>query len=366
MRLGLRELRRTPGRFWVPTASLTLLVVLALLLGGLLDGLFLGSTGALRAQQGDVIVYSSTARQSLIRSRLSPEVRAAVEAVDGVGEVGGLGVSLQGARVPGEDELADVVVAGYELAPNGVPAPLAPGQAHADRRLEAAGVELGDVLEVGPAGVPVEVVDWVEDTSYLLQGTLWTDPGTWREVQSTSRPDDAIADGVFQALVVRVEDDGPESDELAAAIDEATGGATESLTKGETVRSLPGVREQDSTFTLLINTALFAVALVTSLYFALLVVERTTLLATLKAVGARTATLLGAVVLQAVVLSLVALAIGGLVSWALTGAIPEAVPVRLEPDRALTTGVLLVVTAATGAALSVRRIARIDPASAIG
>ena len=42
------------------TAALSLLVVLLLLLGGLLDGLFLGSTGTLHAQDSDLVVFSET------------------------------------------------------------------------------------------------------------------------------------------------------------------------------------------------------------------------------------------------------------------------------------------------------------------
>ena len=40
-------------------------------LGGLLDGLYLGSTGAIRAQKADVIVYSQSARDSFLRSRIT-------------------------------------------------------------------------------------------------------------------------------------------------------------------------------------------------------------------------------------------------------------------------------------------------------
>ena len=39
MRLALRELRRRPGRFEVATTILTLVAVLLMFLGGLLDGL---------------------------------------------------------------------------------------------------------------------------------------------------------------------------------------------------------------------------------------------------------------------------------------------------------------------------------------
>ena len=87
--IALRELRRNPRRFVTATIVLTLLVVLLLFLGGLLDGLYLGSTGALRAQRADVIVYSADANDSIIRSRIDAETRAEVEKTPGVTEVGG-------------------------------------------------------------------------------------------------------------------------------------------------------------------------------------------------------------------------------------------------------------------------------------
>ena len=75
MRLALRELRRRPSRFALATVVLVFLSVLLLLLGGLLDGLYLGSTGAIRAQRADALVYSSTARDSFLRSRVDGDMR---------------------------------------------------------------------------------------------------------------------------------------------------------------------------------------------------------------------------------------------------------------------------------------------------
>lgn len=365
MRLAIRELQRRPGRFGSAVASLTLLVVLLLLLGGLLDGLFLGSTGALRAQQGDVVVYAADARQSFLRSRIDPELRSTIEAVDGVAGTGGLGVALLGATVPGEDELADTALFGFEIAPDGVPDEPRAGEAYADRRLSAAGVEVGDILGVGPGEIPVEVVGWVEDTSYLLQGSLWTAPETWREAQSAARPDETVADDVFQVLVVEAAP-GADPDELASRIDSATDGATETLTAAEAVRSLPGTEEQNSTFGLLINTTLFVAGLISALFFALLVIERLALYATLKAVGAHSRQLLVGVLTQAVLVAVVAVLLGGGLTVLLALGIPPQVPVRFETGRAVTTAVLLVVASALGAALSLRRIIRIDPATAIG
>ena len=359
MGLATTELRRRPGRFAVATVVLTFFSLLLLLLGGLLDGLFLGSTGAIRAQDADVIVYSDTARDSFLRSRLSADVRAQVEAAPGVTEVGGLGFTLLGATVPGENELADVAVAGYELPPTGVPEPPPAGHAWADRRLEDAGVSIGDTLLVGPSATPIVVDGWVEDTNYLQQGALWTTLDTWRTVQNANRPDAFVPDGVVQVLVVRGDGD------LAASIDAATG-STSTLSVDDAVYALPGVASQQSTFNAIIFATLAVVLAVVALFFSLLTLERTGLYGVLKAIGASTARLFGGVVLQAVVVALVAFVAGGVLAWAADAALPGGIPLQLTVSRYVFTFVALIAAAVLGSAVSLRRVTRIDPASAIG
>lgn len=363
MRIALRELRRRPGRFGTATVVLTLLVVLLLFLGGLLDGLFLGSTGALRSQRADAIVYSTDANDSVIRSRIDEPLRARVEAAKGVDAVGGLGVSLLGAAVPGRDEIADAAVIGYERAPSGVPAVPPEGEAWADRRLRASGVELGQTLRIGPAEVPLKVRGWVDDTSYLLQGSLWVSPRTWREVQNANRPDAPVEAGTFEVLVVT---GAGEPEDLAVAVDSATGGATSTLTRGEAVLSLPGTREQQSTFNGIIFVTFGVVGLVVALFFALLTLERAAVYGVLKAIGASTARLFRGLLLQSVVVGLFAFVAGSLLTLGLSKVLPDAIPLQLQPSRAVTTLVGVLVTSVFGGAMSLRRIARIDPATTIG
>ena len=360
MRLALRELRRRPSRFTVATVVLTFLTLLLLLLGGLLDGLYLGSTGAIRAQQADVIVYSSNARDSFLRSRLDGEVRSVVEAVDGVSEVGGLGVLLLGGEVPGSDDIADVAVAGYETPPRGVPAVPPAGHGWADERLRDAGVEVGDTVLVGPARTPITVDGFVSDTNYLLQGGLWVDLATWRNTQNANRPDAFVPDDVVQVLVVSG------SGDLAAAIDAATDGATSTLTRDEAVGALPGVKEQDATFSAIIYSTIVVVLAVVGLFFSLLTLERTALYGVLKAIGASTRRLFAGVVVQAVVVAVIAFVIGSALAMAAGAALPANVPLQLTGGRFLFTFVALVIAAVLGSAISLRRVTRIDPASAIG
>ena len=360
LRLPLRELRRRPSRFAVATVVLSFLATLLLFLGGLLDGLYLGSTGAIRAQQGDVIVYSSAARDSFLRSRIEPEVRAQVESVEGVERTGGLGFVLLGAEVPGEDEPADVAVAGYELPPAGVPEPPGDDLGIADSSLEDRGVEKGDVLLVGPARSRVEVIGFVDDTAYLQQGTIWVNLDTWRAVQTANRPDAALPEGVVQALVVEG------SGDLPTAIDAATDGATSTLTVDEAVLALPGVEQQSATFNQIIYSTLVVVLAVVGLFFSLLTLERLSLYGVLKAIGASSKRLFAGVVTQAVVVTVIAFAAGALLAVLASLALPPDVPLQLTPGRFVFTFVGLLAASVLGSVISLRKVLKVDPASAIG
>jgi putative ABC transport system permease protein len=368
MRLALREMRRRPGRFVTATVILTLIAVLLMFLGGLLDGLINSSTGAIKAQPGDVIVVSATSEVSFPTSRLTGDDRTVIEAVPGVADVGGLGVAQFGARVPdrGPRDLVDAALFGYELAPRGLPAPPTTGQVLADASLREQGIAEGDQLELGPSRAPVTVVGFVPELPYNGQGTLWGSLDTWRDVQSTNRPDAVLPADVVQAFVVDGNGSVPPI-ALASAIDAATGGTTETLGVQAAADAQPGVEEQRSTFNQILGVTVAIAVVVVALFFALLIVERTALYGVLKAIGARTRTLFGGVVVQAVVVTLIAGAIGALAALALDAAISAGgIPFALTGSRIVSSVVYLLVAAVIGCTFSLRRVVRIDPASAIG
>jgi putative ABC transport system permease protein len=367
MKLAMRELRRRPGRFVTATTILTLIAVLLMFLGGLLDGLIRLSTGAIRAQNADAIVYSEASQASFIRSRIEPDDRAAIESAAGVDEVGGLGVALLGARVPGNGprDLANVSMWGYELAPDGVPEPPGDGEAYADELLQADGVEVGQEILVGPARTPIEVIGWVSDTAFNGQGGLWANIDTWRQVLSENRPDAVLADGVVQALAIR--GTGDDVDDLIAAADEATDGRTFALTIDDAVDAIPGVTEQQTTFNQILGVTVVIALVVIALFFALLTVERTALYGVLKAIGARSRTIFGGLVAQATVVTLIASTIAGVLVVVLDLLIPPgSIPLYVSAGRIVTSVVLLLVAAVVGSAFSLRRVLHVDPASALG
>ena len=367
MRLALRELRRQPGRFAVATVTLTLIAILLMFLGGLLDGLLQSATGAYRAQPGQLIVYSDTANDTLAGSRIDGDLRVQVEdAVGGAGVVGGIGELTLGARVDGGDEreLESVALRGYEIAPAGLPdAAPALREVWADPDL-AETYEAGQTLLLGPGRSEVTVAGFLDDSATPSLGGLWASLDTWRAVLAESRPGSAMDEETIQELVVVLEDEAAAAD-VAAAIDGAN--PTRTLTIDDAVLAIPGVEAQNSTFGQIIGVTLAIALVVVALFFALLTVERLSLYAVLKAMGAKTRTIFAGVVVQALAVTLIAAAIGVAMTIGAGQSIPAgSLPFAVEPARLAISVGFMALAAVVGSAFSLRRVARIDPAEAIG
>ena len=87
----------------------------------------------------------------------------------------------------------------------------------------------------------------------------------------------------------------------------------------------------------------------------------------LKALGARSGTLFGGVVVQAVVVTAIASVLAAVLMVVLDVLIPPgSIPLQITAVRIVLSAVLLLVAAIAGCLFSLRRVLRVDPASAIG
>lgn len=383
MSIALKELRRQPRRFSAVTMAMTLLIVLLVVLGGFLDGLELSQTGAYRAHDGNVLVFDDDAELQLQRSRVATadaEALAALPAIDAVGSldatftVAGLGAGADGSEsadpVLEDPVLEDIALFGYELATVGLPEPPAAGEAIVDEQLtRVAGVEVGDVLEIGPTAEPVTVAAIVDD---LTTGapTVWVGVDEWRRLVALGNPAAVPPAGTAQILVV--EPSGSPEEAIAAITGSPLGDASsvgaglDPVTATGAIEALDVVQQQSSTFEGIISVTFIIVLLVVALFFALITLERVGLYAVFKALGARTGELLLGLSAQAVVISLVAIAIGFTLSALFISLLPPELPLRVEPARLGQIAVGTVITALLGSLFTARRILRIDPAEAIG
>lgn len=371
MQLALSEIRRRRGRWISIVGAVGFIVFLVLVLAALADGLFIGNTGALRTSDTDAFVFSADGRRSLVRSELPVSDLPAVAATEGVADAGALGVLL--ATAGAVTELFDVAVMGHIPGHAGEPARLVDGRRPetgepfvglADVSLRAEGVGIGDGLVLTGSSRPVEVVGFVEDAQYLLAGTLWVPLETWDSLRSEVRPETIGRGAVVQAFPVTI-DTGADVAAVAAAIDR-TLGTTETVTTETAILSVPGVDQQRTTFTAIIVVSLVVVAIVTALFFALITLEKRGQFAILKAIGSSNPLLLRGVLIQALFATVVGFLLGFGLSRLVALMLPARVPVEFLPGTGMTAFVATVLMGAIGAALSFRRIIRIDPASALG
>jgi putative ABC transport system permease protein len=366
MNLAIAEFRRAKGRFASITGALSLIVFLVLVLGSLGDGLFFGGTGAIRSSTAQAYAFSDDASGSIIRSRLPLAAESELEAVGGVRQATAIGALITTtSSVPGG---ADVVVMGFvpEPDPAGVPSrvvegrlptPEQPDGVAVDEALAEAGLGIGATLDVG--GVRQPVVGVVADAQYQGLPTAWVTLDSYAQMRAAVRPESAgqpIQASTFGLTLA----DGATVEQLVAPAGMAI------ASNEETYLSIPGVREQRSSLNAIIYASLAVGGLVVALFFALVVLEKRELFAALKALGASSAKLGRGVVLQALGATAAAVVIGAVAARAVGFLLPDDIPFLFRPETLVVSAVLTVLAGVIGAVLSLRRISRIDPATALG
>jgi putative ABC transport system permease protein len=226
-----------------------------------------------------------------------------------------------------------------------------------DQSLADEGLGLGTVLSVG--GVEQEVVGIVSDAQYQGLPTAWLATDTFGEMRSAVRPELAgqplLASTFGLALA-----DGVTAEQVSAPAGISV------LSNTETYLSIPGVREQKSSLNAIIYASLAVGGLVVALFFALVVLEKRELFAALKALGASSSKLGVGVVLQALGATVTAVIVGAIAARAVGFLLPASVPFLFRTETLVVSAVLTVLAGVIGALLSLRRISRIDPATALG
>ena len=175
--------------------ALTMLVVLLVVLGGFLDGLELNQTGPYRAHEGRLLVFSQQSDLLIQRSRVDTKQADALAKADGVTKVGALNQIASTAEDP-DGQIVDIVLFGYDLATDVLPAPPADGAAVIDSALANRNdVGVGDTLLLGATSEPVKVASIVDD---LSQGspTVWWSSQRCRAVVGAARRRHHVSNGV--------------------------------------------------------------------------------------------------------------------------------------------------------------------------
>lgn len=363
MNLATTEIKRAKLRFGLLTGAVALLVFLTLLLTTLSGALIGALVGALEGLQTDGLVYSDTARDNISASRLPIETVDAVAAVPGVSAAAGLGTLTSAAQIAGE--AVDMQVFGVDSAGPGAPSGLTEGrlpEAPGEAAVDGGGVGIGDVFVLDPSGVQLTVVGLLRGAQFNAIPTAYTDLATYTDIVSLSFP--GLPFVPINAVAFDLEE-GVDSASVIAQIEGALPGV-QAYTRGDAVALIPGIESITQSFGILVGLTFIIGIVVIGFFFLILTVQKLRAFTLLRAIGTSTGRLALSVSLQIVVVVILASVIAvGLVLLAVQG-LNTGIPVTLQPATIIGTVLAVLVFSLLAGLLSIRRIVRIDPSTAVG
>ncbi len=359
--LGFTEIRRRRSRYALLTAAIAFLVLLLLFLITIFSALLGAFTGAIENQSADVLVYSDVSRRNIEASRLPATAVAAVARVPGVRRAAPLYESaFTVARTGGAK---NVTVIGF--APGGPGAPSeagvarpAPGEALVDSA-NASDYPVGSTIRFRPSGLVVRVVGTATNAGLQVQPTFWVPPAGYRDLVDRTYPG---ARDVPVSLVAVSAEPGVDAARVAAEIGRRVAG-TEALTRSDAVAAIPGVAPISASFALIAGGTAAIVVVVVGFFFVIFTVQKLPALGAMRAVGA-SVWYLGRVTMgqiAAVVLAAFVLATGALAG--LLATLPLSLPTAIQWGAVAATGGAVLAFSLLAGLVSVRRIARLDPAA---
>ena len=363
MALGVTEIRRAKLRFGLLTVAVTLLVFLVLLLSTLSNALVSSLVGALEGLNAQGLVYAESARDNIAASRLEPGIVDAVAAVPGVSSAAAVGTFTTTANLPSGD--TDLQVFGFQPGGPGAPTgtndgrlPEGPGEAAVD----GGGLALGDTLALGPDGIDVVVVGLMRGAQFNAIPTAYVALETYAQAVTAANP--GLPFVPVNAVAFDV-DTGAAPADVAAEITRTVPGAI-GYTLDEAVAAIPGIDSITQSFGILVGLTFVIGIVVIGFFFLILTVQKLRAFTLLRAIGTSSSRLAGSVALQITIVVLIASSLAvGLTLLAVQG-LNTGIPVRLSPTLIIGTILAVLVFSLLAGLISVRRILRIDPATAVG
>ncbi|MFC9896558.1 ABC transporter permease [Nocardia sp. NPDC127579] len=346
MFVALRDLRAARGRFALITLVVTLVAVLVSFLGGLTAGLAHQNISAIERLSADRLVFADTgAEPSFDGSALTPDQLAIWQRAGGTVEP--VGISRAEADRAGAPP-ARVAVFGATAATVGNRAATEAGtvvlSAGASKDLQAAA---GDRLEIGGHTFTVRAVEG--DDWYSHTPVVWLTPADWQTVSPRG--------GVATVLAVS---GGTDYDTANAAAHTTTTTASGALS------ALASYQAENGSLTLMTVLLFLISALVIGAFFTVWTVQRRPDIATLKALGATTGSLVRDALGQAAIVLAAGVSAGLGITVTAATFLGDALPFVLSPATTLLPAAALIALGLFGAAFALRFLFTTDPLTALG
>lgn len=370
MFLALKEMARAKARFGLLIAAIGLLVFLILFQQAIQSGLINSFVGAIRSQSAPVLVYSVDGQRVIQGSIITPDLEAAVDGVDGVGDIGRIYQGTFTANVDVGVDGFDATLLGYEAGPDGAglgaPTTVVEGRlptvdgevvASTEGDVQAA---VGDVLTLVPGGLELTVVGLAEDAQLNVTTTLYATDETYLEAVAATNPD---AGEPLPNVLGVAPADGVTDDDAVEQIN-ATSPELDALTRDDAASETPGVAQVQQSFQIIFLLYGLVVPCVTGLFFLIVTFQKAGALTLLRAIGAPAGRLVSSLLVQVVIIIGLGLILGTLVYFPISQQTLGGIALRFDVAAVAFWSVLLIGLGLVSALVAARRVLQIDPIEA--
>ncbi|MCC3291040.1 ABC transporter permease [Arthrobacter sp. zg-Y1110] len=358
MYLALRDIRFAKGRFALMGSVVALITLLLVLLSGLTAGLGNQNTAAIKdlgSAGVDIVAFGAPeggeAKVSYTESTVTAEQLAEWRKTPGIETAEPVGITQT--RITGGAS-ANVAVFGVEPGSKLAPRQIGDGQILiGSETAESLSLDAGDEVRLGGRVLTVE--DIVDQSYYSHTPLVWTSLATW---QAAAHTNDEGSDAAPVATVIAASGSTAEqADDAAGTVSTGIRGSFNGL----------GAYTSENGSLLMMQAFLYGIsALVIVAFLAVWTIQRTRDIAVLKALGGSSAYLMRDALAQAGVIVAAGAVTGGVLAVLIGLAAAAVAPFILTVSTALLPILGIVVLGLAGAAGAVRRVAKVDPLTALG
>lgn len=351
MFLAFKEIVYSRGRYRLVVAVVFLITYMVFFLSSLSVGLARLNRLALDQWQAESIVLSEYANKNLVASILKEEEYSNLLQRDSIAALGQ--TSAVANYEDGTDKLnAQIFGLSWDsfLAPDiieGRPAETA-YEVIADKRLQQKGVKLGDQLQLNGSERLYQVVGFTEDNSFITQPVIFMALDDFRELKYGSSLVKNIS-----ALVVK---NGQKIEEAGLS----------QLSMGELIENIPGYQAQVLTFSFMIGAMVLITFLVLGIFMYIITIQKTHLYGIMRAQGIASGKIIASIFWQIFILSTLGISLAVLALLGTQLVLPASMPFYSDWRAYAGLIVLIVFMSLAGGLLSIHRVLKIDPITAIG
>lgn len=347
MKLAWKEIRYNLKKYLLIELLLILMIFMVLFLSGLANGLGRAVSASIDKMDMNYVLLSEGSDSLLSLSSLSDSVVADLK------DDSATGFALQRGNITtaGKDEKLDITYLAIDPVSYLNPEKKLTKEDATivlDHSFLDKGIAVGDIVTDNKTGSNLKVIAFTSDAMYGHVAAGYISSDTLKAMTGAK----AVS---YNAIAVQSKNQP-----------KTTPDGTEWITKSDLIEHIPGYSAEQMTIRMILWVLLIVSAAILGVFFYILTIQKKKQFGVMKAIGLHMSEINGMLLSQILILAVSGTLIGNLLCFAMSEALPSAMPFYLKGMDILMVSAVFIVIAVIFGMLSMRQIAKIDPLTIIG